>query len=71
MKDDFKYTYYTPSFKLPKEIYDELFKLSNKNKENNFKFQGFPIAKYDEESKRVYIEYADGKIEYITSKNKQ
>ena len=71
MKDDSKYTYYTTSLKLPKEIFDELFKLSSKNKGNKFKFQGFPIAKYNEESKRIYIEYADGKIEYITSENKQ
>ena len=28
-------------------------------------FLGKPIAKYDKKSKRAYLEYPDGKIEYV------
>lgn len=30
--------------------------------------KGLPVARYDDETKRAYLEYSDGRREYVTRK---
>ena len=34
------------------------------------KIKGLPSARYDDETKRAYLEYPDGRIEYVGKQNK-
>ena len=33
------------------------------------RIKGLPVAKYDSESRRAYLEYPDGRIEYVEDEN--
>ena len=43
----------------------ERFKASIKIDQDICKIKGLPIAGYDDEKKKAYIEYPDGKREYV------
>lgn len=46
----------------------ERFKLSIKIDQFICKIKGLPIAGYDDENKRAYLEYPDGRRVYVTEK---
>ena len=46
----------------------ELFKASIKLNKEIWEIKGLPIAGYDDENKRAYLEYPDGRRVYVTEK---
>ena len=46
----------------------ERFKASIKIDQDICKIQGLPIAGYDDENKRAYLEYPDGRRDYVSEK---
>ena len=46
----------------------ERFKASIKIDQDICKIKGLPIAGYDDENKRAYLEYPDGRRVYVTEK---
>ena len=46
----------------------ELFKASIKLDKEICEIKGLPIAGYDDENKRAYLEYPDGRRVYVTEK---
>lgn len=47
------------------EEMDRLFKAGVDAAIQRQKIMGFPVARYDKESGRVYLEYPDGRCEYV------
>ena len=43
----------------------ELFKESIRIDDEIRKIKGLPVARYDDETGRAYLEYPDGRIEYV------
>jgi hypothetical protein len=43
----------------------ELFKESIRIDDDIRKIKGLPVARYDDETGRAYLEYPDGRIEYV------
>ncbi len=43
----------------------ELFKESIRIDDEIRKIKGLPVARYDDETERAYLEYPDGRIEYV------
>ena len=43
----------------------ELFKESIRIDDEIRKIKGLPVARYDDEKERAYLEYPDGRIEYV------
>ena len=43
----------------------ELFKQSIRIDDEIRKIKGLPVARYDDETERAYLEYPDGRIEYV------
>lgn len=50
--------------KMTEDDLDEVFSEAAKLVIQKKKLKGVPIAKYDVESNRAYLEYPDGRIEY-------
>ena len=43
----------------------ELFKESIRIDDEVRRIKGLPVARYDDETERAYLEYPDGRIEYV------
>ena len=43
----------------------ELFKESIRIDDEIRKIKGLPVARYDDETEKAYLEYPDGRIEYV------
>ena len=50
---------------LSDEELTERFKASIRIDNEIRRIKGLPVAKYDDETKRAYLEYPDGRIEYV------
>ena len=53
------------TFGIPDEEITKCFQAAVTDSINKLKRQGLPIALYDKESKKAYLEYPDGRREYV------